>query len=53
MTTPLRIRSYNIKRSTGGRIQLQEDSFYSRRRVEKVEKAEAKQQCASQIAETR
>lgn len=39
MRTPL--RSYNIKRSTGGRIQLQEDSFYSRRRVEKVEKQKA------------
>ena len=44
MKTPLRIRSYNIKRSTGGRVQLVEDSFYSRRRVEKVEKQKVETQ---------
>lgn len=42
MRSPLRIRSYHVKRSSGGRVQLQEDTFYSRRRVKKGEKTEAK-----------
>lgn len=51
MRTPLRIRSYNIKRSTGGRIQLQEDSFYSRRRVEKVEKQKVETETVERAAQ--
>lgn len=42
MRTHLRIRSYHVKRSNNGRVKLTEDTFYHRRRVEKVEKAEQK-----------
>lgn len=40
----LRIRSYNVKRSTGGRVQLSEDRFYAKRRIEKVEAEKVKQE---------
>jgi hypothetical protein len=50
MRSPLRIRSYHIKRSSGGRVQLVEDTFYSRRRVSKVEKAEQKDEGAQKAS---
>lgn len=50
MRSPLRIRSYNIKRSTGGRVQLVEDTFYSRRRVSKDEKVTAKDEGAQKAS---
>jgi len=50
MRSPLRTRSYHVQRSTGGRVQLREDTFYHRRRVEKVEKAETKSETAERAS---